>query len=141
MPLRHEGVGLVMLEALHYGLPVAASAIDGMLEMPPPNGCSPPETPPPWRTGWPGSDPEPRPHGKAARPCLPASIPRSFCVRSAKRFPESTTRRGPLPSRSASAFGVLKEFGECTKGFSTLPGPEPLSPPGHQPIIHAGARP
>ncbi|MEO6095948.1 MAG: glycosyltransferase [Fibrobacteria bacterium] len=36
IPSLSEGVPLVMIEALHYGLPVAASAVDGMLEMLPP---------------------------------------------------------------------------------------------------------
>jgi glycosyltransferase involved in cell wall biosynthesis len=36
IPSRSEGVPLVMLEALHYGLPVAATAVDGMAEMLPP---------------------------------------------------------------------------------------------------------
>lgn len=42
IPSLSEGVPLVMLEALHYGIPVAASAVDGMAEMLPAAWLFPP---------------------------------------------------------------------------------------------------
>lgn len=41
LPSRFEGLPLVMLEAMYYRLPIAASAVDGMLEVLPPDWLFP----------------------------------------------------------------------------------------------------